>query len=114
VLLSASSRAADAAPLARRAIALMESSARADPTDVRLQVELALAWDAMGSALAGRAGGLPQAASDDSPLVWYRRSLDALERLRDSGLLSGGTLLGGETAKISDLESKVRRLSSAG
>jgi hypothetical protein len=68
----------------------------------------------MGSALAGRSGREQRPVAGDSPLSWYQRSLDALERLRSAGVLPGGTLLGGETAKIADLQIKIRRLSSAG
>ncbi len=98
--LAATGRAADAEPLVVRALAVADAAAAADSADARLTFEQALAQAAMGD-VKSRLGAVADAGS------WYRRALDAMTRLRDTGRLAGGTQNGDEPRTLAALERKL-------
>jgi hypothetical protein len=98
--LIASDRAEDARPLVVRATDLVQKASTVDPADVRLRFELALAHAAMGDIES-------QAAHAESARAWYRRALDIMIPMRDSGQLAGGTLNGDEPRALAEIERKL-------
>jgi len=98
----------EGARLASRAIEILERAAGADPTDARVQFELAMAYAAAGD-IVSLSNSHAVAISGEAPRsagCWYQRSHAIMAALRDTGRLAGGTLNGGELAKLIEIQQK--------
>lgn len=95
--------------LASRAIEILEHAAGADPTDARVQFELAMAYAAAGDIVSLSKSHAVSIGGEASRSAgwWYQRSLTILATLRDTGRLAGGTLNGGEPAKLTEIQHKL-------